>query len=122
MSAFLWICGSIVAIAAAANVILKIRDYFRKPGKSQDAAIAETQRMVRETNRRLDEFETRVNDRFEDYDRYFKSDKIKIDAIEEGNKFMQRAMLALLSHNIDGNNTAQMTKARDNLQEYLIDR
>lgn len=122
VEAFIWVCGTIVAVSAAANVIFKIRDHFRRPGLNQDAAIAETRSMIAETNKRMDSFQETVNDKFEDYDRYFKNDKIKIESIEEGNRYMQKAMLALLSHNLDGNNTDQMTKARDALHDYLIDK
>ena len=33
-----------------------------------------------------------------------------------------KALLALLKHSIDGNDTASMKKVRDELEEYLIDR
>lgn len=122
VEAFIWICGTIVAVSAAANVIFKIRDHFKKPGLSQDAAIAEARAMIADTNRQLDAFKEEVNDKFADYDRYFKNDKIKIESIEEGNRYMQKAMLALLSHNLDGNHTDQMEKARDELHDYLIDK
>lgn len=121
-SAFIWVCGSIVAVAAAMNVVFKIRDHFRKPNQDQNAAIAETRIMIQDTNKNLSDFKDSVNDKFADYDRYFKNDKIKIEAIEEGNRYMQRAMLALLSHNLDGNHTDQMEKARDDLHDYLIDK
>lgn len=112
---FLSICGGLVTISAAASVIIKIVRHFRKPNLDQNEAIAET-------NRRIDRIETRTAEKFGEYDTYFKNDKVKIESIEEGNKFTQRALLALLSHNIDGNNKAQMEKARNDLQEYLIER
>ena len=41
---------------------------------------------------------------------------------EEGNKYTQKALLALLAHAIDGNNVEQLRKAEDDLKNYLIDR
>lgn len=60
--------------------------------------------------------------KFNDYDSHFKADLERIKQIEEGNKVTQKALLALLNHAIDGNNTAQLKKAEEDLQQYLIDR
>ena len=45
-----------------------------------------------------------------------------IESIEEGNKVTQKALLALLAHALDGNNTAQLQDAKEGLQQYLINR
>ena len=46
----------------------------------------------------------------------------RLDAIEEGSRVTQRAILALLSHGIDGNDIDAMKAAKKELQEYLIER
>lgn len=51
---------------------------------------------------------------------YFSQDKQRLDSLEEGNRVTQRALLALLSHGIDGNHVEAMVKARDDLQDHLI--
>lgn len=66
------------------------------------------------------EFEIKAS--FLEYDARFGRDKAKIDSIEEGNKVTQKALLALLEHSIDGNNTDAMKKAKKDLEEYLINR
>ena len=38
----------------------------------------------------------------------------------EANRVTQEALLALLSHTIDGNNTEELKQARKNLNDYLI--
>lgn len=49
-------------------------------------------------------------------------DKKRIDSLEEGNKAICRGVLALLSHEINGNSIDKLTAARDGLTEYLIER
>lgn len=56
------------------------------------------------------------------YAQRFKTDLERIEQIEEGNKVTQKALLALLSHARDGNNTEQIVKAENELTQYLIDR
>lgn len=46
----------------------------------------------------------------------------RITAIEEGNKILCRGILALLSHEINGNSVDKLTKARDEITDYLIDK
>jgi hypothetical protein len=53
---------------------------------------------------------------------FFANDKARIDNINKGNAVMQKALLALLSNAIDGNNVNEMKDARTELQEYLIER
>lgn len=66
--------------------------------------------------------DTDYGKRFSEYDAHFKADLQRIEQIEEGNKVTQKALLALLNHAIDGNNTAQLKKAEEDLTQYLIDR
>ena len=58
----------------------------------------------------------------EKYDIQFSKDLRRLDAIEEGNKVTQRALLALLKHSIDGNEVEELRKASKELTEYLISR
>lgn len=44
------------------------------------------------------------------------------EAIDEGTRVTQKALLALLSHGIDGNNVEQMKKAKEELEAHLINR
>jgi hypothetical protein len=64
------------------------------------------------------EFEIKAT--FTEYDARFGRDKQKIEAIEEGNRVTQQALLALLEHSIDGNNISALEKAKNNLNDYLI--
>ena len=52
-------------------------------------------------------------------DELAKQDK-RITAVEEGTKVLCEGILALLSHEINGNSIEKLTKAEDNIQKYLI--
>lgn len=57
-----------------------------------------------------------------EYESFFANDKKRMENIEEGSRVTQKAILALLSHGIDGNDIDAMVVARNELQEYLIGR
>ena len=46
----------------------------------------------------------------------------RISAIEEGNKVLCRGILALLSHEINGNSIDKLTSAQQEITDYLIDK
>ena len=48
-------------------------------------------------------------------------DNRRIRHLEEGNKVKCRALMALLSHEINGNSTDKLTSALSDLNDYLID-
>lgn len=53
---------------------------------------------------------------------FLTNDKKHLEALDEGNRVTQRALLALLAHGIDGNNVRQMEEAKHDLEEHLINR
>ena len=55
-------------------------------------------------------------------DRKLGSDNERIKSLEEGNKVVCRALIAMLSHEINGNSTDKLQKAMGELQDYLIER
>ena len=109
------ICGGIVTISAAVSIGFKIRDHFRKPNIEQNEEISRLRK-------KQDDMEDEMRTMKAEFMQFFKNDKNRLDAIEEGNRCMQRAMLALLSHNLDGNHTKQMEEARDGLHNLLINK
>lgn len=93
---------AIVAIAIMGFVILlgnvvKTIKEWRKPGMSE-------QEWQREVDRKLD------------------NDNKRIESLEEGNKVICKALIALLSHEINGNSNDKLQKALESLNEYLIER
>lgn len=107
------ICGGIVTISAAVGVGLKIYNHLKKPNRRQDEEISKLWRKVNDME------DTYRNDRIE-FMRFFQNDKARLDAIEEGNRVTQRAILALLRHGIDGNDIDSMREAENDLHSYLL--
>lgn len=50
------------------------------------------------------------------------NDNNRIKEIEEGNRVTQKALLALLSHSLNGNDVDKLREAKSSLEEYLIRR
>lgn len=98
------VCAGISCIAAAIGWVVKGIQAAKAPAKKVEERLA-----TLEKNQ-------------EEHMKYFKSDKDRLDAIEEGSRVTQRAILALLSHGIDGNDIDAMKAAKKELQEYLIER
>ena len=98
------ICGAITAVAAAAAVIISLVKKAKAPNEVQ--------------NNRLDHLEDKITK----HDGYFENDDIRLKNIEAGNRITQKALLALLSHGIDGNDVDGMKHAKEELQHYLIEK
>lgn len=57
-----------------------------------------------------------------DVDDKLDRDNRRIASLEEGNKAICKALIALLSHEINGNSTDKLQKALTDLSDYLIER
>lgn len=104
LSDVLWICGAVCTIAAAIAVFTK--------------AMAKAQEPEAVQNQRLDALETKVDKLAEYLDR----DNRRLNAVDEGNRITQQALLALMSHAINGNDIEKLTRAKDDLENYLINK
>lgn len=87
------IAGAIVLIG---NVVKTIRDW-RKPSTNM-------LEWKREVDQKLD------------------NDNKRLTAIEEGNKVMTRGMLALISHELNGNSNDKLLASQTEITNYLIER
>ena len=96
------VCAGISCIAAAIAWIVKAVKAAKQPAKKVDE--------------RLSALEHKV----EEHENYFDNDKKRLEEMEQGNKVTQRAILALLSHGIDGNDIDAMKAAKKELQDFLI--
>ena len=103
----LWFIAACAGISTVAGAIAWIIKGYKR-------AHAPTERQ----NERLDNLETTVAQ----HEALLRQDKERFDSMEEGNRITQQAILALLSHGIDGNEIEGMQRAKDRLQEYLINK
>lgn len=96
------ICTCITGVSGVIAIIVAIVKKIKSPNDVQ--------------NERLDLIEKRLNKQ----DERLADDDTRLDKIESGFRVTQRALLALLSHGIDGNEIDGMRDAKKELTNYLI--
>lgn len=101
-------------VLAAASAIVLLSNAAEKIAKAVKAAKAPNE----EQDRRL----TAAEKDIADIKGFLANDKKRLDALEEGNRVTQRALIALLGHGLDGNNQKEMATAKADLESYLINR
>lgn len=89
----LWICGFIAGLWGIYKIIVEIR----KPSE--------------DLKQKVESHEEKLN-----------KDKQRLDDIDQSNKLILNSMLVIINHEITGNGIENMKKARDELQEYLINK
>lgn len=99
-----WIASGLVLLANAAEKVIAAVKIAKAPNEKQDERLDALEKWRGEVDERL------------------LKGNVHFDAIDEGNRVTQRALLALLEHGIDGNNTEQMKKAKEALETHLINR
>lgn len=104
LSDVLWFCGAVCTVAAAMAVFYKAVAKAQEPEHIQD--------------QRLDALEKKV-DKFSEY---LDRDNRRLNSLDEGNRVTQQALLALMSHAINGNDIDKLSRAKDDLESYLINK
>lgn len=104
LSLILWICGAIVSISAAITVIIRIIQKAKEPEKNQDDRIATLELKVAK------------------FEKYFDNDNKRLVELEKGNIVTQQALLALLSHALNGNDLDSLKDAKTKLEKYLLNK
>lgn len=90
---FLAICGAIITVGGAWAVLKKVRE----PETEKSNTLKKHGEMLANDNKRLKE-------------------------LEDSTKIIMKSMLAIMSHELDGNHTEQLKKAKEDLEAYLISR
>lgn len=103
ITTILAVCGGITAIAGAIAVLAGWLNRLKAPNQLQDDRIKALEEKVKK------------------HDELFSKDNGRLEHLENGNKIIQEALLALLAHGIDGNDIDSMKKAKTKLQQFLID-
>ena len=112
INAILAVCGAISVVAGATAVIVKCVTALKQPNKKQNERLDTLESEVKHINGVIDAERARITERFID-------DGAHIEKIEEANAVTQRALLALLSHAINGNDTDSLKRAKSDLEDYL---
>lgn len=111
LALILAICGAIVTISAAIGVITKAIDRAKAPEKQQDERLSAIERRLDENDKTVEKFKE-----------FFANDDSRFKAINKSNKVIQTALLALLKHSLNGNDTDSLKEAEKSLEEFLIDK
>ena len=98
------LAGAITTLVSAGEKIAKVIRSAKAPNDEKDRRIAAAEKDI------------------VDIKGFLAKDNKRLDTLEDGNRVTQRAILALLGHGLDGNNQKQMKEAKDNLEQYLINR
>lgn len=104
ISDVLWFCGAICTIAAAIAV------FYRAAVKVQEPEHVQNQR-IQALEKKVDKFSE-----------YLDRDNRRLNSLDDGNRVTQQALLALMSHAINGNDIDKLSKAKDDLESYLINK
>lgn len=97
------ISGGITVVAGAIAVIAGMLRKMEHPNEVQNERITELENTVKK------------------HEALLSNDNSRLAHLEEGNKIIQEALLALLAHGIDGNDVEGMKKVKSKLQQFLIE-
>ncbi len=96
-----WV-GLAIQVGTLIGLLYALTVFLEKPNNSQNERIAALEAWQKDVDRRLEKGDGQFTD------------------VRDANKVTQEALLALLSHAIDGNNTEELKQAKKNLNDYLI--
>ena len=132
------ICGGITAVSAAIAVIIKTVTKIKEPDTRQNTRLEGHDKEFESVNRKLaadkdrldlfqsklvslEEKQTENSISLEIHERKIVEAEQRINKSEHGSNVTMKALLALLSHGIDGNAIEPMKEAKTALENYLID-
>ena len=58
----------------------------------------------------------------DDHTKKLQNDHERITQLEESNRIIMRALMAVMSHEVNGNSTEKLQKSMDEIQQFLIER
>lgn len=137
-TSILGVCGGITAIAAAVAVILNAIKKAKEPDTKQNAKLNDHDKHLEDVDRKLkndkevldlyrskilslEEHQKEQDIIVEEHSRKIAGVEQRVNRSEHGINVMMKALLALLSHGIDGNAIGPMKEAKAALESYLID-
>lgn len=137
-TSILGVCGGITAIAAAVAVLLNAIKKAKEPDTKQNAKLNDHDKHLEDVDRKLkndkevldlyrskilslEEHQKEQDIIVEEHSRKIAGVEQRVNRSEHGINVMMKALLALLSHGIDGNAIDPMKEAKAALESYLID-
>ncbi len=68
----------------------------------------------------LDNRVTEIERKMLRYDEMFGRDKARLDSFDDSNRIILKSLLAIIKHDLDGNNVEALKQAQDDLQNYML--
>ena len=136
-TSILGICGGITAIAAAVAVILNAIKKAKEPDTKQNAKLNDHDKHLEDVDRKLkndketldlyrskilslEEHQKEQDVLLEEHSRKMAAAEKHLGKNDHALSVVMQALLALLSHGIDGNSVEPMKEAKAILEKYLI--
>lgn len=104
IEAIIWICGALITISGATAIVVRAVHKAKSPDNERDKRIEELSLSVAKHAELL------------------AIDKKRLDTLETNNRVVMRALLALLSHGIDGNDIQAMQASKLEITTLLINK
>ena len=99
---FLAFCAGISCMGAALAYIAKAIGWIRKPEVTQNETL-------KDHEKRIKELEANV-----------KKDFTEIEGLQDEMELVLRGVVAIMKHELDGNNTKDMSEVQHDISDYLI--
>lgn len=136
-TSILGVCGGITAIAAAVAVILNAIKKAKEPDTKQNAKLNDHDKHFEDVDRKLkndkealdlyrskilslEEHQKEQDVLLEEHSRKMAAAEQHLEKNDHALSVVMQALLALLSHGIDGNSVEPMKEAKAILEKYLI--
>ena len=94
----------VLVLVGAYNTIMNAVKNYREEKSRKDKPVSSLETKVNDHEERLGRDDRRIND------------------LEESNRIIMRALMAMLSHEINGNSDEKLRASYDEIQQFLIDR
>ncbi|MBQ6256223.1 MAG: hypothetical protein IJP78_07960 [Clostridia bacterium] len=125
--------GVLVGLGALIVLADKVMDVWRKHKARKKIESGPESQLAEEISKKVLE---KLEPRFQEIDRKLNNDKVRLDdqaqkltrlgarndTLEAGQKAMCRGVLALLSHEINGNSTDKLRDAQTDINNFLIEK
>lgn len=96
-------CAAIVAVAGASAAVVKFWRYAHRQSDENSNTLEEHEAYLASDKKRIERLEQ------------------KQDKADEQNRLILKALVRLMSHELDGNHTQELEEVRNEIQDFLIE-
>ena len=96
------ICGGALVLINFGNAVVNLFKSAKSPTATLENRVTEIERKMSR------------------YDDMFGRDKARLDSFDESNRIILKSLLAIIKHDLDGNNVEALKQAQDDLQNYML--